>query len=84
MGVKKWNEFIKENNTSVDGVENNEDEQKMYKIEITNATNKTVKTFLVKTDAEKEKKSLIKRFNLTRQKGFWGNSKTGTELSTNY
>ncbi len=56
----------------------------MFKIEITNATSKTVKTFPVKTDAEKEKKSLIKRFNLTRQKGFWGNSKTGTELSTNY
>lgn len=55
-----------------------------FKIEIENAKSKTVKTFAVKADAEKEKKSLIKRLNLTKQKGFWGNSKTGTELSTNY
>jgi hypothetical protein len=56
----------------------------MYKIEITTAKSTTVKKFPVKSDAQKEKKSLIKSLNLTKQKGFWGNSKTGTELSTNY
>lgn len=56
----------------------------MYKIEITTATSKTVKIFPVKTDVVKEKKSLIKTLKLTRQKGFWGNSKTGIELTTNY
>lgn len=56
----------------------------MYKIEITNATSKTVKSFPELKDANKEKKSLIKRLNLRRQKGFWGNPKTGTELTTNY
>ena len=45
---------------------------------------KIVKSFSIKADAEKQKKAEIKKYSLTRQKGFWGNSKTGTELSTNY
>ena len=37
-----------------------------------------------KEEADKEKKSLIKRHDLKRVVGFWGNPLTRVELSTNY
>ena len=56
----------------------------VYKIEIETPKSSTIKTFLTKIDAEKERRKLIKIHNLTRQRGFWGNPKTATELTRNY
>lgn len=56
----------------------------MYTLTIENYTNTLVKSFSTKEEAVKELKDLCKRFNLKRQKGFWGNSKTGTEITTNF
>ena len=40
--------------------------------------------FTVKSDAEKYIKDMVKKHKLKRQKGFWGNAKTGVELITNF
>ena len=40
--------------------------------------------FTVKSDAEKYIKDMVKKHKLKRQKGFWGNPKTGVELTTNF
>lgn len=47
-------------------------------------TTKKVKSFATEAEADKVKKQLIKKLGLTRQKGFWANTKTQTELMTNY
>lgn len=43
-----------------------------------------VKCFKSEIEANKEKKALIKKHELKRQKGFWGNPNSGIEISTNY
>jgi len=40
--------------------------------------------FTLKDDAKLYIKDMIKKHKLTRQKGFWGNSKTGVEMLTNF
>ena len=40
--------------------------------------------FTEKSDAEKYIKDMVKKHKLKRQKGFWGNAKTGVELITNF
>tara|TARA_Y100001963_G_C6461901_1_gene300517 strand:- start:280 stop:489 length:210 start_codon:yes stop_codon:yes gene_type:complete len=40
--------------------------------------------FTFKDDAEKYIKDMVKKHKLKRQKGFWGNAKTGVELITNF
>jgi len=56
----------------------------MYKVTIQKDKKEIVKSFSTKEEANKEKKSLIKRHDLKRVVGFWGNSLTRVELSTNY
>ena len=41
-------------------------------------------TFKSKSDALKFVDMIRKEYGLKRQKGFWGNSKTGVELETNF
>ena len=40
--------------------------------------------FTMKDDAKLYIKDMVKKHKLKRQKGFWGNSNTGVELSTNF
>ena len=40
--------------------------------------------FTFKDDAKKYIKDMVKKHKLKRQKGFWGNPKTGVELTTNF
>ena len=40
--------------------------------------------FTLKSDANLYIKDMIKKHKLKREKGFWGNRKTGVELSTNF
>ena len=40
--------------------------------------------FTLKSDAKLYIKDMVKKHKLTRQKGFWGNPKTGVELTTNF
>ena len=40
--------------------------------------------FSLKDDAKLYIKDMIKKHKLKRQKGFWGNAKTGVELITNF
>ena len=40
--------------------------------------------FTFKDDANKYIKDMVKKHKLKRQKGFWGNPKTGVELTTNF
>ena len=40
--------------------------------------------FTFKDDANKYIKDMVKKHKLKRQKGFWGNAKTGVELITNF
>ena len=40
--------------------------------------------FKSENDAKKYIKKMIKKHKLSRQKGFWGNAKTGVELITNF
>tara|TARA_Y100001963_G_C6723356_1_gene420176 strand:+ start:524 stop:733 length:210 start_codon:yes stop_codon:yes gene_type:complete len=40
--------------------------------------------FTLKADAELYIKDMVKKHKLKRQKGFWGNPKTGVELVTNF
>lgn len=35
-------------------------------------------------DAVKYRKQMVKKYKLTRQRGFWGNAKTSIELTTNF
>ena len=41
-------------------------------------------SFTFKDDAKKYIKDMLKKHKLKREKGFWGNRKTGVELSTNF
>ena len=56
----------------------------MYQIEIVTPNKNVVLLFTNKATADTEKKLQIKQLGLKRQKGFWGNPKTGTEITTNY
>lgn len=40
--------------------------------------------FTSKDDANKYIKDMMKKHKLKRQKGFWGNPKTGVEMLTNF
>ena len=40
--------------------------------------------FSLKDDAKLYIKDMVKKHKLKRQKGFWGNPKTGVELTTNF
>jgi len=40
--------------------------------------------FTFKDDANKYIKDMMKKHKLKRQKGFWGNPKTGVEMITNF
>ena len=40
--------------------------------------------FSLKDDAKLYIKDMMKKHKLKRQKGFWGNPKTGVELTTNF
>ena len=40
--------------------------------------------FTLKDDAKLYIKDMVKKHKLKRQKGFWGNPKTGVELTTNF
>ncbi len=40
--------------------------------------------FTLKDDAKLYIKDMMKKHKLTRQKGFWGNPKTGVEMITNF
>ena len=40
--------------------------------------------FTLKSDAKLYIKDMVKKHKLKRQKGFWGNPKTGVELTTNF
>ena len=42
------------------------------------------KHFKTENEAKKYIKQMIKKYNLKRLKGFWGNKKTGVELTTNF
>ena len=42
------------------------------------------KHFKTEDEAKKYIKDMIKKYKLKRQKGFWGNPKTGVELTTNF
>jgi len=41
-------------------------------------------TFNDEKDAKKYVRQMVKKYKLTRQRGFWGNAKTGIELTTNF
>ncbi|MFZ4398887.1 MAG: hypothetical protein ACOYO1_02540 [Bacteroidales bacterium] len=57
----------------------------VYKIIKRNSQGKQiVKCFKTESEANKTKKLLIKKYELTRQRGFWGNPHSGIEISTNY
>jgi hypothetical protein len=51
-----------------------------------NAKDETLerKSFDDEPDAKKYVKQMVKRYKLTRQRGFWGNAKTSIELTTNF
>ena len=40
--------------------------------------------FTLKSDANLYIKDMMKKHKLKREKGFWGNRKTGVEMSTNF
>tara|TARA_Y100001963_G_scaffold96685_1_gene133055 strand:- start:470 stop:676 length:207 start_codon:yes stop_codon:yes gene_type:complete len=40
--------------------------------------------FTLKSDANLYIKDMLKKHKLKREKGFWGNPKTGVELTTNF
>ena len=40
--------------------------------------------FTLKSDAKLYIKDMVKKHKLKRQKGFWGNPKTGVEMLTNF
>ena len=40
--------------------------------------------FTLKDDAKLYIKDMMKKHKLKREKGFWGNTKTGVEMSTNF
>tara|TARA_R110002167_G_scaffold349892_1_gene561882 strand:- start:301 stop:516 length:216 start_codon:yes stop_codon:yes gene_type:complete len=40
--------------------------------------------FSLKADAALYIKDMVKKHKLTRQKGFWGNAKTGVEMLANF
>ena len=42
------------------------------------------KHFKTENEAKKYIKQMIKKYKLKRQKGFWGNPKTGIELTQNF
>ncbi len=46
--------------------------------------NKETIEFETKKEANKNKRELIKKYDLKPQRGFYGNAKTGIELDTNY
>tara|TARA_Y100000593_G_scaffold83681_1_gene157964 strand:- start:525 stop:899 length:375 start_codon:yes stop_codon:yes gene_type:complete len=62
-------------------------EGKDYEVTITD-TRKDKKIqggkFTLKDDAKLYIKDMVKKHKLKRQKGFWGNPKTGVELTTNF
>ena len=40
--------------------------------------------FNSKSDAQKYVKQMVKKYKLSRQKGFWGNASSGIELTVNF
>ena len=46
--------------------------------------NLSKKSFDTEKEAIAHRKQMIKKYKLTRQRGFWGNAKTGIELTTNF
>ena len=58
-----------------------------FKVEIRD-TRKNIKiqggNFTLKSDAKLYIKDMVRKHRLKRQKGFWGNPKTGVELTTNF
>jgi hypothetical protein len=42
------------------------------------------RSFDGKDDAEKFMGDMIRKYKLKRQRGFWGNTKTGIEMDTNF
>jgi len=61
-------------------------EGKDYRVEIKDAKDKLIQAgnFTLKDDAKLYIKDMVKKHKLKRQKGFWGNPKTGVELTTNF
>ena len=58
-----------------------------FKVEIRDTRkNKKIQggNFTLKDDAKLYIKDMVKKHKLKRQKGFWGNPKTGVELTTNF
>ena len=44
----------------------------------------SVQKFKSENDAKKYIKQMVKKYKLKKQKGFWGNPKTGIELTQNF
>ena len=57
-----------------------------YVVKIEDGSGKLIQrgNFTLKDDAKLYIKDMAKKHQLKRQKGFWGNAKTGVELITNF
>ena len=57
-----------------------------YTVSIEDRKGKKIQTgtFTLKDDANLYIKDMMKKHKLKREKGFWGNRKTGVEMSTNF
>jgi len=57
-----------------------------YVVKIEDGSGKLIQrgNFTLKDDAKLYNKDMAKKHKLKRQKGFWGNAKTGVELTTNF
>ena len=57
-----------------------------YVVKIEDGSGKLIQrgSYTFKEDAKLYIKDMVKKHKLKRQKGFWGNSNTGVELSTNF
>ena len=56
----------------------------MFTLTITTPHKETSFEFQTIKEAKSKIKELSSDLGLTRQRGFWGNAKTGTELTTNF
>ena len=61
-------------------------ERRGYTVTIEDRKGKKIQggEFTLKDDAKLYIKDMMKKHKLTRQKGFWGNPKTGVEMLTNF
>lgn len=56
----------------------------MFELTITTPHKETTFEFETREEAKAKIKEFSSDLGLTRQRGFWANAKTGTELTTNF